>query len=422
MTISALAYYGGSGSHQYTAEFELFTIPNYTQTRVWTVSNADIVAWNGFFLRLPDVTTLRGSGINRLVIFNECTENVAVQHSDGSAFFNMFAGNTAGLTLIDRTPNDAASWIRIMAPTMAAKSDNTSRTFNVGSDFGSANAAENYDHETDAWAQQDPVPIASGTPYESASSEVFDGNDTDGYFSEDDFMYRFRFNLYTQVATSNSISRFSGMSNEGSTIYKIAQDSLSADRYDPVLDSWSVMPAPTGVPFNNSVSTDWGLRTFLTTAFARIYITAGTPDGSNRMLEWDIANQTYANRSLPVASFGAYAPSMTGLGGVVHMLAGSFNSTVIPDYSSTYHGKYDLTTDAWGTEPQVPIRARGMGCAGVSSTIDRFTFGMGEVAGYPATQTEHYRYKTLQQTYDGRSFFAWGARGRRENAWARVTI
>ena len=421
MTISAFTYYGGSGAHKYTSDFELFTIPDYTQTRMWVVSNPDLAATQ-FFLRLPDVRTLRGEGWNRLVLVNQCTFNVTLQHSDGSAFLTMSPGNFVKLSLIDRIPNDAASWVKLSVSTTGVKSDNMTKTFNVGSDFGFANDAESYDHDTDVWTTQDPVPLDSGTPYQSACAEVFDGNDTDAYFTEDDFTYRFQSNLYTQVATANSITQHSGMSNEGLTIYKLASDSLAADRYNPLLDSWTVKPAPTGVPFNNSVSADWGLRTFFQTVGSRIFITAGTPDGSNRMLEWNSQTETYLNRSMPVAFYGAFAPSMTGIAFKLHMFSGSFNSTIIPDYSTTYHGKYDLTVDAWTSEPLAPVKARGMGCAGLSSTTDRFTFGMGEVAGYPATQTEHYRYKVLQQVYDGRSFTAWGARGRRENAWARVTF
>ena len=421
MTILSREYYGGSGSHSFTVEYELYTIPNYTQTRLWGFSNIDIPSF-GFYARLPDVTTLRGQGWNRLVIVNQCTAGLTLQHNDGSAFMNIGAGTGRKLALIDRVPNSSASWI-VTSFTSPVKREKLTKTFNVGSDQGGFNDAETYDHDTDVWTVKDPVPLVSGIPKESACSEVFNGiSNTDAFFTENDYTLKFGDNIYTQVALSNSVSRFSGMSNEGLTIYKIAFDSTAADRYDPLGDSWSVMPAPSGTPFDNTVSTDWGLRTFLTTAFARIYITVGTPDGSNRMLEWDIANQVYTDKSLPVASFGAFAPCMTGLASEVHMFSGSFNSTVIPDFSSTYHGKYDLTVDAWRSEPQVPVQARGMGCAGLSATIDRFTFGMGEVQGYPATQTEHYRYKTLQQVYDGRAFFAWGARARRENAWARVNL
>ena len=422
MTISAPEYYGRSGYHYFTSDLEVFTMPAGTETRFWIMAADPEVVFTQLSLRLPDVATFRSLGWRRLTIINSMTPALGIQHSDGSPLLTLASSQVVKLGLLDRVPNSTTSWATSFKQVLAARRDDTADTFNVGSDFGLTNNAETYTHELDVWTEKDPVPLASGNPRESACSEVFYNLDTRAYFTESLFFFRFGNNSYTQYATSTVSSLFSGMSNEGTTIYKISLNSTSAERYDPIGDSWATKPAPTGLPFNNSVSADWGLRTFLPTGGARIFIMAGTPDTSNQLQLWNAGTETYEQRSLPAATFGSFAPCMTGIGARLHMHSGSFNSTVVPQYSSTYHGKYDFNVDAWSTEPVVPVVARGMGSAGLSSVVDRYTFGMGATLGYPATQTEHYRYKTLQQTYDARGFFAWGARGRRENAWARVQL
>lgn len=423
MTITARNYYGGAAYHRYTAINEIYTMPAWTNLRVWILSDDDLAATT-LHLRLPDVNTLRRLGWETFLIANGSANFVSIEHNDGTAFGpGLDIGQAMKLGLVAKSPasNVDSDWVYSIQPATVRLGTSISKTFNVGSDNGPTNnEAEAYSHETDVWSVLAPLPLGSGTPRESAASEVFVGTDTRGYFSERHLMYRFQLFSYTNVSSSSSTSELSGMSNEGSTIYRVALDSLSADRYSPGGDSWAVQSAPTGVPFNNSVSTDLGLRTWAPAVGNRVYIAAGTPDSAVKMTEWVPATQTYRTTPMPSQTFGTFAPTLVGEFIQLHMQCGGLSSTFTPEFSSNYHGVFNYATDSWATLPVTPVIGRGMGAAGLSSTFDRYTFGMGATAGYPATATGHYQYKVFTQVYSTKSSFAWGDRDRRENAWARI--